>query len=163
MFNVFFSIFMIGVTLFSMWFSLWMANVLMFLLSLVDFFKDLFLSELLPPWASFLLSAIVTVPIFTAVIMYALMQVSKLDENARGGMEPISYVIVFACAFIVLISCDTRVAESMPGFIQNIAFFFHDKCHLKLWNPIADMNMHMTMFDISLGISVVGSLIYGNS
>ena len=157
------TILMIAVTLFSMWFSIWMANVLMFLLSLVDFFKDLFLSGVLPPWASFLLSAVVTVPVFTAVIMYVLMQVVKLEGNTRGGMEPISYVMLFVCAFIVLISCDTRVAESMPGFIQNIAFFFHDKCHLKLWNPIADMNSHMTMFDISLGISVVGSLIYGNS
>ena len=157
------SILMIGVTLFSMWFTIWVANVFMFLLSLAEFFTELLLSELLAPWASFLLTAIVTVPVFTIVIMYVLMQVVKLEGSARGGMEPVSYVILFACAFIVLISCDTRVAECMPGFIQNIACFFHDKCHLKLWNPIGDMNTHMTMFDISLGISVLGSIIYGNS
>ena len=163
MLSVFLSILMIAVTLFSMWFSLWIANVFLSLLSLVDVIKDFILSAMLPPWASFLLTAVITVPVFAGVIGYVLMQVVKLDENARGGMEPISYVILFACAFIVLISCDTRVAACMPEFIQNIASFFHDKCHLKLWNPIADMNTHMTMFDIGLGLSVVGSIIYGNS
>ena len=142
-------------TLASLWIGIWATNIFGFLLSLVSFFENLLTENLFAPWVNFLLSAVTTLPFMVLMIYGALMPISKIDERHYKRLELSDFIILLLAAGIVLISCETRMYDSLPGFLQAVASFFHDTLKLKLWGPLSDAGTYMTMLDISLGISVV--------
>ena len=123
--------------------------------------KDMFSGLLLSPTWNFIVTAIATVPLMSLFISGSLMMFTKVNERSFNSLGLVEVIVILVAAFILLIACDTRVAGSMPGFLQSVACFFHDTLKFKLWGPLSDTGTMCTMFDISLGVSTVWTLFFG--
>lgn len=145
----------------SLWMSLWISNVALFMFSLVDFFKDMFVGLLLSPGWNFVITAITTVPLMTIFMTGPLMMVTKIDERHFNSIGLVDVIAILIAASILLISCETRLTDNLPEFLQNVALFFRDTLKFKLWGPLSETGTMCTMFDISLGISTLWTLFFG--
>lgn len=159
--DILYSIITLVCVLASFWISLWACNIALFAFSLADFVKDMFLGLLLSPGWNFIITAIATVPLMTIFMTGPLMMLTKIDERRFNSLGLIEVIVILVAAFILLISCDTRLTDNLPGFLQNIAYFFRDTLKFKLWGPLSDTGTMSTMFDISLGVATLWTLFFG--
>ena len=159
--DILYGLFTLVCVLASLWISLWTCNVGLFLFSLVDFIKDMFLGLLLSPGWNFIVTAIATVPLMTLFIGGPLMMLTKINDRSFNSLGLIDVIVILLAAFILLISCETRLTDNLPAFIQNVAYFFRDTLKFKLWGPLSDTGTMCTMFDISLGLSTLWTLFFG--
>ena len=141
--------------------TIWMSNIFFTIINL-NVIENLILGALLPSWLNFLIQAILTVPATVFLLTGGMIGLEKILPNGWDGQTKITYIII---TLLVLISCEIRLTEHLPGFLENIGAFFHDKCKLMVWRPLSRIGLEdgfgteLTLFDISLGISFIITLL----
>jgi hypothetical protein len=101
-----------------------MSNILFTIVSL-NVFENLFMEALLPPWVDFLIKAITTMPVMVFAMSGFMFYLEKEFYLKWDWTIKLLYTII---TFFVLISCEIRLTEHLPEFLQNIGIFLHDKC-----------------------------------
>lgn len=141
--------------------TIWISNIFFTIINL-NVIENLIFGAILPSWLSFLIQAILTVPATVYILAGGIIGLEKILLDGWDGQAKITYIII---TLLVLISCEIRLTEHLPGFLENIGTFFHDKCKMMVWRPLSRIGLEdgfgteLTLFDISLGISFIITLL----